>query len=130
MAGPEHEVGDGPSRGAGLDALEEAIHALPAWAEACKFQPVDEETMATALAFVRAIPPGRALPRVASDEDGCVLMGWPATGALSVTVEGRKLHVTARPGSDSRHLPPVAYGGGRLPDEVLSLLPTGGDAAA
>ena len=123
MSGQSGQDSHGTVGTAARDALEEAVHALPAWAESCGFEPVDAVTLATALAFVRAIPTGWALPRVASDEDGCVLLGWPGAGALSVTVDGGTLHVTARPGASSGHLPPVAYGGGALPDAVCSLLP-------
>lgn len=122
MAG-DADVRATPGDAAFRDALEEALHALPTWAGTCGLAPVDAAALATALAFVRAIPPGRALPRVASDEDGCVLVAWPGTGALSVTVEGGTLAVTVRPGSASEHLPPIAYGGGALPDVVLALIP-------
>lgn len=101
--------------------LLEAIRMLPAFAEADGLREPEPAVIELAARFVGALPEERATPRVACDEDGDVLLNWPR--ALAVTVSAGALHATERPGSSSRHMPPVAYEGGPIPIEILALVP-------
>jgi hypothetical protein len=73
-------------------------------------------------AFISALPLDRKPPRFGFDDDGDVYFEWPRD-ALTVTVEGQKLHALANAVSAPIHLGPFSFTGGCLPVELLQYIP-------
>jgi len=73
--------------------------------------------------FVEALPTNRALPRVAVEEDGSVIMIWSGPKSLALTFEGAKLHASVNPGAQSKHLEPMIYNGGHIQPKLLDHIP-------
>ncbi len=96
----------------GRGVLAEAVAALPEYASAMGLPPPSQDTLATARSVVEALPAGWP-PRLATDDEGCVLirLAGDEGGGVGLTVHGRIVHATLRPGSASRHLDPFVWTG-------------------
>lgn len=104
--------------------LTSAIMSLPLLAKERHYNAISSKTLNVAVDLLSRLPINRALPKVAVDEDGDILMEWnETTGACSLTVEGETLHMVINPGSNSNHLDPVIYNGGYFPPAILSHIP-------
>lgn len=105
--------------------LIDAIRQLPAYARDMELPAVSPVTVQIAVDFVRNLPLNRALPKVAVDDEGDVLMRWTEpTGRCALTVAHTVLHMTANPGSNSTHVEPIVYNGGNIPSGLLQHIPT------
>ena len=105
-------------------ALSETIAALAECAAGMGLPPPSPAGMALARDFVAALPDDRALPRVAVDEDGDILMAWGgAVQPFALTFEGAVIHAVVAPGARSTHLAPFSYGGGAIPAALLDAVP-------
>lgn len=107
------------------ELLAQTIAALPELAEERGYKSVSDKSIFSALAIVECLPENRALPRVAVDEDGDVLMVWGEPHQkFALTIEGETIHMVVNPGQHSTHLDPVIYNGGYLPLPILEHVPT------
>ncbi|KMO43698.1 hypothetical protein VQ03_07115 [Methylobacterium tarhaniae] len=107
-----------------LAHLVDAIRQLPAHAKDMDYADVSPVTMQIAIDFVRRLPLNRALPKVAVDDEGDILMRWAEpTGRCALTVAHQVLHMTANPGSNSTHVEPLVYNGGHIPPALLQHIP-------
>jgi hypothetical protein len=105
--------------------LVDAIRQLPAYAEAMGYPQVSPATVRLALDFILRLPLNRALPKVAVDDEGDILMRWSGpTGRCALTFEGSVLHMTVNPGANSQHVEPTIYNGGHIPPGLLVHIPT------
>lgn len=106
------------------ELLAQTIAALPELAEERGYKPVSEKSIVSALAIADYLPENRALPRVAIDEDGDILMVWgEPRQRFALTIEGETIYMVVNPGQHSTHLDPVIYNGGYLPLPVLEHVP-------
>jgi len=106
------------------ELLARTIAALPELAEERGYKAVSDKTISSALAIAQCLPENRALPKVAVDEDGDILMVWgEPSQKFALTIEGETLHMVVNPGQHSTHLDPVIYYGGYLSLPVLQNVP-------
>ena len=118
---------DGASERQRRAHLLDAIRQLPAYADAMGYSKVKPVTVRLAQDLVLRLPHNRALPKVAVDDEGDILMRWSGpTGRCSLTFEGSVLHMTVNPGATSQHVEPTIYNGGHIPPGLLVHIPTRG----
>ncbi|MCJ2084741.1 hypothetical protein MKK88_01865 [Methylobacterium sp. E-005] len=118
---------DGASERQRRAHLLDAIRQLPAYADALGYPKVKPMTVRLAQDFVLRLPHNRALPKVAVDDEGDILMRWSGlTGRCALTFEGSVLHMTVNPGATSQHVEPTIYNGGHIPPGLLLHIPTRG----
>lgn len=107
--------------------LVDAIRQLPSYADAMGYPKVRPATVRLAQDFILGLPHNRALPKVAVDDEGDILMRWSGpTGRCALTFEGSVLHMTVNPGANSQHVEPTIYNGGYIPPGLLVHIPTSG----
>jgi hypothetical protein len=107
-----------------LAIISEYLGGAPAW-DGGDAIAVSPGAVQTARRFISALPENRALPRVAPDGEGDVLLVWPPDqGDCIVTVEPAHVHlVTNATTRASRHVDAVPFNGERIPFELLRYLP-------
>lgn len=86
---------------------------------------IDEAASRAAKALLNMLPIDVALPRVAPDGEGGVLLYWDANaGNLLIVADGSKLHIVERPGMPEAHYKDdVPFDGEVIPPDVISSLP-------
>ncbi len=104
--------------------LKLTINQLPALAESRGYEALLlPKSILIACEFIEALPTNRALPRVAVEEDGSIIMIWQGSKSLALTFEGARLHASVNPGAQSTHLEPMIYNGGHIQPELLDHIP-------
>lgn len=85
----------------------------------------DAASAEAASAFLRAIPAEYRLPKIAPDGEGGVIFAWEsAQRELVMSVCGWTLYPVINPSSTPEHLSSLNFDGEKIPDQVLSHLPT------
>ncbi|HRW59025.1 MAG TPA: hypothetical protein P5340_00095 [Defluviicoccus sp.] len=85
----------------------------------------DAGSAEAASAFLRALPPEYGLPKIAPDGEGGVILAWEgAHRELVMSVCDWILYPVINPSSEAEHLSNVNFDGERIPDKILSYLPT------
>jgi hypothetical protein len=87
---------------------------------------VSEESASTAEKFLRCLPFGSALPKVAADGEGDVMFVWEGPGiSCVVTVEPKTLHLVSRPGSKTvQQIDGQKFLGVQIPPTILRHIPS------
>ena len=86
---------------------------------------ISKSTLQSALAFLDGLPRTAALPKVASDAEGGVLMAWtvPGQARTLVTVADGVVHAVSQAGTpEAGYLPDLPFDG-TVPVEVLQIIP-------
>lgn len=86
---------------------------------------ISKPTLQAAIAFLDGLPNSSALPKVASDGEGGVLMAWavPGQARTLVTIADGMVHAVARAGTaDATYFPDLPFDG-TVPAEVLQIIP-------
>jgi hypothetical protein len=107
-----------------IAAVASMKEAAPNWygAEA----KVSEESALTAQKFLRCLPYGSVLPKVAADGEGDVMFVWegPAVSCV-VTVEPKTLHLVSNPGSKGvQQIDGQKFLGVQIPPTILRHIPS------
>lgn len=87
---------------------------------------VSEESASTAEKFLRCLPVGSALPKVAADGEGDVMFVWegPSVSCV-VTVEPKTLHLVSKPGSKLvQQIDGQKFLGVQIPPTILRHIPS------
>lgn len=109
------------------NALVAAIKQLPALADEQGYSEIPSQAISSAIEFVMNLPINKALPKVASDPDGEVLMVWDGVPCpCSLTFVGGTAYMVVNPGAHSEHLDPTIYNGGHIPPKFIVRIPAGG----
>jgi hypothetical protein len=87
---------------------------------------VSEGSALTAEKFLRCLPLGSALPKVAADGEGDVMFVWEgATVSCVVTVEPKTLHLVSKPGSKGvQQIDSQKFLGVQIPPTILRHIPS------
>jgi hypothetical protein len=83
-------------------------------------------TRETAEAFLRALPPGKAFPKISPDGEGGLMMVWEGTEhPLLVTVDDMRLHaVIAAATPAAEYIDDILFGWGQeIPERILDAIP-------
>lgn len=84
---------------------------------------VSRQSVLSAGAFLSGLPFNRALPEVAVDAEGDVVLSWQCRKRCEATIAGAQIFFIENPGSQSSHYGPFTFYGGVIPSQVLQRIP-------